>query len=87
MRKERFPLIRSLRDRCKPQGIVCYGKGFWKEFEEVFQLDEKESVLIDPYIKVYEKEKVILTRHFVGMPDALCEKIITKLREWGVQIP
>lgn len=87
VRKERFEMIRKLRDKCTPQGIVCYGKGFWNEFEEAFKLDKKEGVLIDKHIKVYKKQKVILTRHFVGMSDSLCENIINQLRDWNVQIP
>jgi hypothetical protein len=86
----RFPKIREFKEKCKPQAIICYGKSFWDEFKEAFDLKEEGKKIENGKIEIYPEEKVILTPHFSRyslMPDDMCNKVINILKEWKVSLP
>ena len=89
VREQRFRKIRNFYKEKQPQAIICYGKSYWSEFEEVFELDKgKSEEYVDKLIKIYTEKRIILTRHFSkGFRDDICEFIIEKLKEWNVEIP
>lgn len=73
-----------------PQAIVCFGKGFWTEFEKLFIDNPEGKVQYDEYgVVVYETNRVILTGHFSygrWMPNKAVDFVANKLSEWGVKL-
>lgn len=84
----RYCRFRELRDEKKPQAIICFGMSHWNEFENIFvKSPEIKSVYLDRKTKVYERDRVILTRHFSnGMPDSTVEFIAEQLKSWNVSL-
>jgi hypothetical protein len=60
----------------------------WDEFERVFIKNNKKVIEYNVLkTKVFEKDKVILTRHFSnGMPDKTVEFIANQLLKWQVSV-
>lgn len=88
VQKNRYNYIKDFVLKSSPQAIVCFGKSHWREFERVF-VSSRDDVMSCPDIntKVFEKDKVILTRHFSnGMPDKTIEFIGNILKQWQVVV-
>lgn len=89
VKHSRYRQFRELRQEKKPQAIICFGLSHWGEFEEIFVSHPEEiSDYPDRKTKIYERNRVILTRHFSnGMPDSTVAFIAKQLRNWGVSLP
>ena len=72
----------------KPQAVVCYGKEYWNDYEQLFVRGGDIAIDYNDFkTKVYEKSRVILTRHFSnGMPDKIVNFIASQLNKWDILI-
>jgi len=77
--------MRKFRKYKKVEAIICYGKRSWDDFKKVFGLSNSNPTIQKNNLEIYDKEKIILVRHFsMGFPDELCEEIIKTLIRWNV---
>ncbi|GAB6074754.1 hypothetical protein [Nautilia lithotrophica] len=84
----RFPLIRKLKKQYAPKAIICFGKTYWDEFMEVFELKNK-NFKNKEHFKIFENERIILIPHFSRghMSDENIESLVEILRSWDVKLP
>jgi len=87
----RYEAFRAFRAECQPQAIICFGKGCWEEFEEVFVANRREAVASPELdMRVYESSRVVLTQHFARgslMPNRAVEYLGSILKRWNVTVP
>lgn len=83
----RYEFFRDFVDKFNPQAIVCFGMSHWEEFSRVF-VREGGEIYSDKFkTKIFDRDRVILTRHFSnGMPDKTVDFIAKQLLEWRVSI-
>ena len=87
IKQSRYKLFADCIKEYKPQAVVCYGKAYWNDFEEVFVNEDEAMEYNDFKTRIYEKSKVILTRHFShGMPDKTVRFIANQLIKWHIYI-
>jgi len=88
VRRVRYSGFRELRKKTAPQAIVCFGMSHWNEFENLFVNNpDIKSECIDKKTIVFERDRVILTRHFSnGMPDSTVKFIAEQLKSWNVSL-
>jgi hypothetical protein len=86
----RYNQFKKFREKMRPQAIVCFGKGFWPEFEKLFvQNFDKRTYYEEHNVIVFELDRVVLTGHFSygrWIPNKSIEFVATKLSEWGVSL-
>jgi len=83
----RYKLFNDFVSKHRPQAIVCFGMSHWDDFKKVFLSSDMATTYPDFKTVIYERDKVILTRHFSnGMPDATVEFIAKQLKKWDVSI-
>jgi len=83
----RFPALASFRASAAPRAIVCFGKGFWDQFEKLLNLPPTDRKLGDDgKWGFHEGERVVLAPFFGywHMNRDRATAIARKLREWNV---
>ena len=86
VRKIRYKKIVEFRNSTNIKAIICYGKSYWKEFESLLEVNK--GIDINSNIRIYEDERIILTRHFSnGFSDSLALAISNILKEWKIKLP
>ena len=86
---ERYQRFRELRQEMKPQAIVCFGKGFWQQFEDLFLSGSNEEPTRDGGCLVYQRARLILAGHFSrgsAFPNTDLDILVNRLKLWKVQI-
>lgn len=90
VRKRRYPTIRDLHKASRPQATICFGKTYWMEFEDLFDLWADEPADgSDTSLRIFSEKRIVLAPFFgVGqMSDALCARLIQLLQQWQVRLP
>jgi len=87
----RHQLFRGLRRRSRPQAIICFGKAYWQEFEDLFVSNPSQAVHVDKHeMRVYKSDRVVLTPHFSRgslMPNTALDHLVEILKRWSVTLP
>ncbi len=88
VKQSRYKLFINFMQEYKPQAVVCYGKKYWNDYEQLFVRGGDIAIDYNDFkTKVYEKSRVILTRHFSnGMPDKIVNFIANQLNKWDILI-
>lgn len=80
---ERWAEFRKFRDQHRPKAIVCFGKGYWDVFEDIF-VSEGSKPTAKGGCRIHECSSVILTKHFSrGFIDTDLEIVVKQLRRFG----
>lgn len=84
VKHDRFEAFKRFRNEHRPRAIVCFGMSHWIQFKQLFAMvDEKANCVEELQTQVYEKNRVILTRHFSnGMADKTIEFIGRTIARW-----
>jgi len=84
VKTHRYHIFQELREECNPSAIVCFGKSHWHEFEQVFSLMSKSyEEYQNENIRIYNHDKIILTRHFSrGFSDSIAKYIGDIVHSW-----
>lgn len=88
VKKLRYPALQRFWADRKPAATVAFGKGYWPEFQAAFGLHGNGVVAGESRLRVFEKERFILTPFFGywHMTDKLAGAITNQLKEWSVSI-
>jgi hypothetical protein len=90
IKTERYKMFKDFREKMTPQAIVCFGKEFWPENENLFVQSSDSGLHYENYgVVVYEADKVILTGHFSygrWMPNKTIDFVANILKGWGVTL-
>ncbi len=84
----RYPALRQFWAAHKPAATIAFGKGYWPDFHSAFDLHGNGVVAGDGRLRIFEKERFILTPFFGywHMTETLVGGIGEQLQEWAVSI-
>ena len=87
VRSVRYSKIRELKERSKPQALVCFGKEYWSDFEHVFIENPSELERYEEAkIVAYPRDRVILCGHFsygIHFTNKSLALVVEILKKWG----
>jgi len=87
VKEKRFPLIRKMKKQYTPKAIICFGKTYWNDFKEVFELHNKNCNKTE-YFEIFENERIILIPHFSRghMSDEKIDSLVEILISWNINL-
>ncbi|NQY22285.1 MAG: hypothetical protein HRT40_13465 [Campylobacteraceae bacterium] len=86
--KDRYENFKKFKLDYEPQAIICFGKGYWDKFEEVFvKFPDNKQYYENLNIVIYETDKVILTGHIsygTHFTNQALNFVVETLSRWNV---